>query len=125
MLLRSVLAMALFCVTTAVHAQTMAGPYAGPYTLVDLGGVAGLPANYGGVGFLNNNTLLIGGAANTAAGDIYQVPLIRNGAGQITGFSGPAVIYKNAPNIDGGVIYGALYTDACITVPAGPIPPEV
>ncbi len=28
-------------------------------------------------------------------------------------------------SLDGGVIYGALYTDACVTVPAGRIPPRL
>src|SRR4051794_4015410 len=74
----------------AALGQTMAGPYAGPYTLVDLGAVPGVPTNYGGLCFLNNNALLIGGNANTASGRIYSVGVTRNGSNQITGFTGPA-----------------------------------
>src|SRR4051812_46284171 len=101
-LLKSVFGQAVLLValsaSSAAHAQTMAGPYAGPYTLVDLGAVPGVPTNYGGLWFLNNNPMLIGGNANTAGGRIYSVGVTRNASNQITGFSCAATVFKNAPD---------------------------
>ena len=49
-------------------AQAVTPAYAGSYSLQVLGAIPGLPAPYGGVTFLDGNTLLIGGAANTPSG---------------------------------------------------------
>jgi hypothetical protein len=106
MLLRWAWVLLVLGAGTTVHAQTMAAPYAGTYNLQNLGGVPGLPSPYGGLCFLNNNTILIGGSANQAAGAIYQINVVRNASNQITGFSGTATLYKNAANIDGGLTFG-------------------
>lgn len=81
--------------------------FAGSYTATSLGGITGLPGPYGGLTLLagNNNTLLIGGRANNAAGAIYSVGLVRDGLGHITGFSGAATFVADAPHIDGGLAY--------------------
>jgi hypothetical protein len=85
----------------------IAPEFAGSYTLGSLGSVPGLPAPYGGLTFLagNPNVLLIGGDANTAAGAIYSVPVVRDASGHITGFGGSATLFAAAPNIDGGLTY--------------------
>jgi hypothetical protein len=62
--------------------------------------------SYGGICFLNNNTLLIGGDANRAGGAIYQIGVVRNASNQITGFTGTATKYKDAGFIDGGLTFG-------------------
>jgi hypothetical protein len=94
--------------TSAARAQTVDPYYAGQYTYVDLGTVPGLPSPAGGVTFKHDDpdTMLIGGAANSANGAIYAVPLLRGCEGQILGFDGVAVLYAEAPNIDGGLAYG-------------------
>ena len=92
------------------HSATIDPFYAGSYTLTDLGSIAGVPANYGGLTLLagDNNSLLIGGNANTASGKLYQVPVTRDGNGHITGFAGPATVYADAAYNDGGVVYGPV-----------------
>lgn len=90
------------------HAQTIDPYYAGDYSYVDLGSVSGVPTNYGGLTLLagNPNKLLIGGAANGASGALYSIDVVRDMDGHITGFSGNATLYANAPYNDGGVGYG-------------------
>ena len=93
--------------THAASAQTLAPDFAGDYSIVDLGNPTGVPSNLGGVEFLDDDTLLIGGAANGAAGSIYQIDVTRDATTSvITGFSGPATLYATAPNIDGGLSFG-------------------
>lgn len=78
------------------------------YTLVDLGSIDQLPAQYGGLTIRPGepNTLYIGGDANFGAGALYTVPLQRDPVTQeITGFAGSASLYVNTPNIDGGVYF--------------------
>lgn len=91
-----------------VHAQTLVSPYDTNYTLFDLGSVAGVPASYGGLAFLagDSNTLLIGGDANDPLGAIYSIAVVRDSGGHITGFSGTASMFADAPNNDGGLAYG-------------------
>ena len=84
------------------------------YTLTDLGSIEQLPSQYGGLTIRPEqpNTLYIGGNANNSSGALYSVALIRNpDTKQITGFGGAAVLYREAPNNDGGIIfdqYGTL-----------------
>jgi hypothetical protein len=86
---------------------TLAPAFTGSYAIADFGTPAGIPANLGGIAFLDNNTLLIGGAANQAGGAIYSIGVNRDGTTQqITGFSGPASFYASAPYIDGGLAFG-------------------
>lgn len=87
-------------------AQTVDPAFADDYEIADLGSVEGLPTPYGGVVIVPSDpdTMLIGGAANSAVGAIYAVPLIRGCDGSIVGFGGPAVMQAAAPNIDGGLI---------------------
>ncbi len=91
----------------AANAQTITAPFAANYSYTDLGSVPGLPAQYGGVTMLrgDNNTLLIGGRANTGNGAFYTVGVTRDGNGHITGFGGPAQFFGGGEYNDGGVAY--------------------
>jgi len=93
------------------HAQTLGPGFAGSYSAFNLGSVPALPTSYGGLTFLNNNTLLIGGAANGPAGSLYTIGLTRDSNGFITGFSGSAQRYGGTTATigeynDGGVTFG-------------------
>jgi hypothetical protein len=87
------------------YATSLGAPFNANYTLVDLGSVPGVLTNYGGIAFLNNNTLLLGGSANTSTGAIYAVPVTRDSNGNITGF-GTVSLFATAPYIDGGLAFG-------------------
>ena len=83
--------------------------YAGSYTAASVGSVPGLPANYGGLTFLDNDTIVIGGAANTANGLIYQIDVLRGAGSHITGFSGTVSPFRGGTvgeYNDGGVTFG-------------------
>jgi hypothetical protein len=85
--------------------------YAGSYTVSSLGSVPGLPAQYGGLTFLDNNTILIGGNANTAAGRLYTIDVVRGAGNHVTGFSGTVSQFGGASSLigdvnDGGVVFG-------------------
>ena len=95
--------------TAASIGQTIDPFYAGSYSITNLGSISGVPTNYGGLVFKYDdpNTLLIGGAANGAAGAIYSIGVTRDAiTNSVTGFSGPASFFASAPNIDGGLMYG-------------------
>lgn len=89
----------------SADAQTIQGVFAGDYTATSLGAVPSLPTPYGGLTFLNNNTMLFGGSANNGAGAIYSIGVTRGGDNHITGFSGNATLFATAPNIDGGLAF--------------------
>jgi hypothetical protein len=93
-------------VSGAAVAQTIAPQYASAYSISNLGSVPGVPGPYGGIEFLDNDTLLIGGAANQPSGAIYAIDVTRDGSGNLTGFTGTAALYATAPNIDGGLQFG-------------------
>ncbi|MCA8960158.1 MAG: hypothetical protein KDC38_06575 [Planctomycetes bacterium] len=86
---------------------TVQPPFDADYTVTDLGSVPGLPPLYGGLIVRNgdNGTLLIGGHANTAAGQIHQVGLVRDPANHIIGFDGEATFYSEGAYNDGGIAY--------------------
>jgi hypothetical protein len=99
--------LALICagsVFGATITPTFSNEYLPP---IDLGVAPGVPGPYGGIAFLagDNNTLLLGGAANGSAGALYTLGLNRDTNGHIIGFSGPAAFYADAPHIDGGLAY--------------------
>lgn len=87
----------------AAHAQTLAPAFASSYSIVDLGGPADVPGPLGGLTFLDADTLLIGGAANTGGGVLRTIDVARAANGQITGFVGTSAPFSTAPNIDGGL----------------------
>jgi hypothetical protein len=101
------LAMLLLIPAGAQAAPVIAAPFAADYTLADLGPVAGVPEPYGGLVFKagDPNTILLGGAANTADGGMYSVPVSRDAGGHIIGL-GAATLVAPAPYNDGGWAYG-------------------
>jgi hypothetical protein len=96
------IALATVC---AASAATLSAPYNSTYALVSLGSVAGVPGPYGGITFLDNNHLLLGGSANNGAGVIDEVPLTRDVNGHIISF-GAVAQFSTAPQIDGGLQFG-------------------
>lgn len=88
-------------------AITIGPDFVGSYTATDLGAIAGLPVSYGGMVFKAGDpgTILIGGAANTAGGGLYEVPVVRDGSNHIIGL-GAATLVGTAPYNDGGFAYG-------------------
>src|SRR4051794_26826844 len=88
--------------------QTLEAPFAGPYALSDIGSPPGGPAELGGLTLKagSDDRLLIGGAANGAAGALYEIGVTRDAQRHITGFSGDATRYADAAYNDGGVLYG-------------------
>jgi len=94
--------------TQDARALALGADFAADYTVVSLGSVSGLPTLYGGLTFLNNSTLLIGGAANGASGRLYTIGVVRDGDGHVTGFSGSATQYGSGIGDynDGGVVFG-------------------
>jgi hypothetical protein len=60
-----------------------------------------VPASYGGLTFLDSDTLLIGGSANELNAAIYAVDVIRNSTtNRITGYAGAATLFSTAPGIN-------------------------
>jgi hypothetical protein len=90
------------------NAVTLGPDFLADYTTFDLGGVAGLPTNYGGMVFKagDPHTLLIGGSANTAAGRYFEVAVTRDASNHITGFGAPTVFGNIGDYNDGGIAYG-------------------
>jgi hypothetical protein len=107
-ILGAALAVALIVAAAPASAQTIAPAFAGNYSYVDLGSVTSLPTNYGGLTlkYDDPNTLIIGGSANNSLGEFYAVPVTRDANHHITGFAGPATLYSDGANNDGGVFFG-------------------
>lgn len=107
-LLVALLAALLAATASWADAQVIQPPYDSVYTLTDLGSIANLPTPYGGLDFLsgNPNAIVIGGAANSASGQIFRVDLVRDAQNHIIGFSGGAVLFSDGAFNDGGVVFG-------------------
>jgi hypothetical protein len=92
----------------AAQSQTIQPPFDGDYSFIDLGNPVGVPGQLGGLTLLagDPNTLLIGGNANNPTGVIMRIGITRDANFHITGFSGSAVQFATAPEIDGGLAYG-------------------
>jgi PEP-CTERM motif len=91
------------------HAQTLGSDFATDYSVFSLGSVPSLPSNYGGLTFLDSDTVLIGGAANGAGGRLYTIDVTRGADNHITGFTGTAALFRGGSigtYNDGGVVFG-------------------
>lgn len=90
------------------QSQTLGAPFAANYSVNSLGAVAGLPTNYGGLAFIDSDTLLIGGAANGASGSLYTIDVTRDAQNHVTGFAGSAARFGTSIGAynDGGVTFG-------------------
>lgn len=104
---RLVSGVALLAVLPSAQAITIDPFYAGSYSFTDLGSVPGLPTRYGGLTFLDNDTILIGGAANGATARISTIDVVRGAGNHVTGFAGNASAFGNVGDFnDGGVAFG-------------------
>lgn len=88
-------------------------PFSSYYSCASLGSAPGVPTSYGGLTFKYDdpNTLLIGGAAASSVGRIYQIGVTRDPNKHIIGFSGTAKLYPNSASKigqsnDGGLAFG-------------------
>jgi hypothetical protein len=95
-------------VAAPASAQQLIAPFDSAYSVHDIGTPPGVPNQLGGLTLKAGTTdrLLIGGEANGAGGALYEIGLVRDGAGHIVGFSGPATRVADAAYNDGGVTYG-------------------
>jgi hypothetical protein len=122
-LLSAGLTVTLFPATTpTARAQTIAAPFNGSYSIIFDATVAGVSTPYGGVNFLNANTMVLGGAANGTTADIFTIPVIRGVGNHITGFGAPTSLadafggslVNPSGGIDGGLVFAPngtiLYT---------------
>jgi hypothetical protein len=100
------LAAVLITLSPPLFAAPIVAPaFSSSYTLNLLGSISGVPTNYGGLAFIDSNTILIGGSANTSGGLFYSVPVTRGAGGHIVSFGTPTAQGYGAYN-DGGVAYG-------------------
>lgn len=113
MLYMTVMLLSLLGVTKEALALALGVDFAGSYTTTSLGSVPGLPVNYGGLTFLDSDTILIGGSANNAAGRLYTIDVTRGAGNHITGLTGSAALYSDNGSgsgigeyNDGGVVFG-------------------
>lgn len=97
---------ALIGASQPANAIVLGADFVADYNFTDLGTPGGVPGPLGGLTFLDNDTLLIGGAANGGAGVIRAIDVTRGGGDHITGYAGASVGYATAPNIDGGLAFG-------------------
>ncbi len=82
--------------------------YEEQYTLADLGAVPGVPTRLGGIAVKagDPSKLIVGGTANQLSGAFYEIGIVRDDQGHITGFSGTATRVFDGGYNDGGVLYG-------------------
>ncbi len=92
-------------------AQNIGPDFIDDYNVFNLGGVPGLPINYGGLTIRPGEPdfLYIGGAANQAGAGVYRAPIFRDADNFITGF-GQASLFASTPNIDGGLVFSPTGT---------------
>ena len=95
------------CLSPSLQGQTVDPFYSGSYSATSLGTVAGIPTPFGGIAFsaASANVILLGGAANTAPGRFYSVPVVRGNGGHIVSFGTPTALGFGTHN-DGGIAYG-------------------
>ena len=105
--LPAVAAVAALVPALVATGQTLGADFAADYSVVDLGSPVGVPFNLGGITFLDDDTVLIGGSANNAAGGIYAAQVSRDPlTGTITNFINDATLFAQGPEIDGGLAFG-------------------
>lgn len=109
--MRSLILLSALAVTAlggSLTSQAISNSFAGSYSIRSLGPVPGVPTPYGGITFKYDDpdVLLIGGLANQPGAAIYEIRVLRDLVGNITGFQGTASVLASAPNIDGGLQYG-------------------
>jgi hypothetical protein len=85
----------------------LAAPFAGLYTVHDLGPVPGVPNPLGGtvIAATDQNTLLVAGGSESASGAIYSIGVVRDPCGHIAGFAGAATQIAATPYVDANLTY--------------------
>jgi hypothetical protein len=103
-----VLALLLCAAPAGAQVPTLQSPFSRDYSVSVLPIPAGVSPRLGGLTLKAGSTdkLLIGGAADSGQGALYEVTVARDAQGHITGFVGTATVAASAPNVDGGVDYG-------------------
>lgn len=105
---------ALLGSSLASNAQTLDPAFSPFYQITLEGAVPGVPPNYGGLTFSqdDSNVILIGGAANALIADIFAIRISRDANRHMIGFDcGGAAFHADAAaspygGIDGGLAYG-------------------
>jgi hypothetical protein len=95
----------------------LAPPFAGVYSVLDLGPIPGMPPGHlGGTVIAHDDpdTLLVAGDSEAPSGGIYRVKVKRSPCGHIVGFEGSATLAATTPYVDANLVYGTsnvlLYT---------------
>lgn len=102
-----VLALVGLVAAPAGAVPVVAPAFSGVYSIQTLGAVPGLPSSYGGLAFIDDDTMLIGGRANELEGRLYTIDVLRDGDGHISGFAGVATQFGSVGEFnDGGVVFG-------------------
>ena len=94
------MAAAVLLVPSAARAAPCGVTFGGPfsaYSCNSLGTPTGVTGLLGGVHFLDGNTLLIGGNANSASGYIASIGVVRDASNHIVGFNGVASSFASHP----------------------------
>ena len=102
------LTLAVACAPARAQDVQLQAPFAGSYSVKDLGPPPGLPSRLGGLTLKAGTTdrLLIGGEADGSTGALYEVRLNRDSGGHVSGFAGTAKRFADPAYNDGGVTYG-------------------
>jgi hypothetical protein len=108
LLLLTAVLMAVTCVPASAQVPVLSPPFTSDYAVSVIGAPAGVPTRFGGLALKAGTTdkLLLGGAANSADGALYEVTVARDAQRHISGFVGTATRYAAAAYNDGGVVYG-------------------
>lgn len=88
-------------------AQTVQAPFDVLYTIANIGAIPGLPTNYGAMVFDrdNPNILLCSKWNTSGVQNLYEIGVVRDAQGHVTGFSGTVTPRAQADAIDGGLDY--------------------
>jgi hypothetical protein len=108
LLLLTAVLMAIGCAPASAQVPVLSPPFTNNYAVSVIGAPAGVPTRFGGLTLKAGTTdkLLLGGAANSADGALYEVTVARDPQGHISGFVGTATRYAAAAYNDGGIVYG-------------------
>src|SRR5687768_16426290 len=91
----------------SVIAQTVQPPFAGAYSITNIGAIPGLPTNYGAIVFDRDdpNTLLCSTWDLVGQQNLYSIGVVRDAQGHVTGFSRTVTPRAQADYIDAGLDY--------------------
>jgi hypothetical protein len=101
------LAIAILATLPSVTAQTVQPPFDALYTIQNVGTIPGLGSTYGGITFdlQDPNKLVCSNWATVGQQNLFEVEVVRDAQGHITGFAGPATPRGQADYIDAGLAF--------------------